>query len=93
MKFKSNARYGKPIESGSIYRGKIGDLNISVHHIYNGEEWYLSCQNLNISQMELKNKTLIGAINESKEILRNIVDELQRDINAFCTEEIEISRY
>lgn len=93
MKFKSNAKYGQPVESGSIYEGRIGNLIISVHHIYNGETWFLSCHKLNISQRELKSETLMGAINEAKEVLKREVEDLKKDINAFCKESIEISRY
>ena len=93
MKFKSNAKYGQPVESGSVYEGRIGNIIISVHHIYGGKEWYLSCHSLNISQRELKSEGLISAINEAKEILKKKVEDLQKDINAFCEENIEISRY
>lgn len=93
MKFKSNAKYGKPVESGSIYEGRIGNLIISVHHIYNGETWFLSCHKLNISQRELKSETLMSAIKEAKEVLKREVEELQKNVNTFCEENIEISRY
>lgn len=93
MKFKSNAKYGKPVESGSIYEGRIGNLTISVHHIYNGKEWYLSCNDLNIIQRPLKSEGLISAINEAKKVMKKTVEYLQKDVNAFCEESIEISRY
>lgn len=93
MKFKSNAKYSQPVESGSVYEGRIGNLIISVHHIYGGKEWYLSCHSLNINQRELKSEDLMSAINEAKEILRKKVEDLQKDVNAFCEESVEISRY
>lgn len=93
MKFKSNAKYGQPVESGSIYEGRIGNLIISVHHIYRGTDWYLSCHSLNISQRHLCSDTLMGAIKESKEILKETAERIQKDVNAFCEENIEISRY
>lgn len=94
MKFKSNAKYGQPVESGSIYEGRIGNLTISVHHhIYYGEAWLLSCRELNISQKELKSEGLMSAINEAKEVLKKTVEDLQKDVNTFCEESIEISRY
>lgn len=93
MKFKSNAKYGKPVESGSIYEGRIGKLIISVHHLYGGEDWFLSCHSLNMSQRPLKSETLMGAINETKEVLKDAVGSLQKDVSAFCKEDIEISRY
>ena len=93
MKFKSNAKHGQPVESGSIYEGRIGNLIISVHHIYNGEAWFLSCHSLNISQRLLKSEDLMSAINEAKEVLKKTVEDLHKDVNAFCEESIEISRY
>lgn len=92
MKFKSNARYGDPVESGTIFEGKIGNIRISVHRIIHCNDWYLSCPDLIISQMRLKSDTLMGAIGESKEILKKTIDDLKKDIDAFCEDEIEISR-
>lgn len=93
MKFKSNAKYDQPVECGSIYQGEIGNLCISVHHIYGGKEWYLSCHKLNIGQKELKSEKLLDAIEEAKEVLKRAVDSLQQDVNVFLQESIEISRY
>lgn len=93
MKFVSNARYSEPVESGTIYRGKIGKLNISVHRIVHCEGWYLSCTELGISRMHLKNDIFMDAVEEAKEILRKKVEGFCNDINTFCKENIEISRY
>lgn len=93
MKFKSNAKYGEPVESGSIYEGKIGSMRITVHRIIHCEGWYLSCPNLQISQMKLKSDTLMKAIEESKTVLKQIVESLMKDVKAFCEENIEISRH
>lgn len=93
MKFKSNARYGEPVESGTIYEGRIGNMRISVHKIYQLEGWYLSCPEVQISKMKLKSDTLMGAIKESKEVLKKTVEGLMNDVNAFCEENIEISRH
>ena len=93
MKFKSNARYNEPVESGTVYEGKIGNMRISVHKFLHCEGWYLSCPNVQISQMKLKSNTLIGAIDESKTVLKNIVEDLMNDVNVFCEENIEVTRY
>ena len=92
MKFKSNARYNKPIESGTIFCGKIGNTRISVHRIIHCDGWFLSCPDLRISQRQLKSDTLMSAIEESKEVLKNVVEDLRKDIDSFCEAEIEISR-
>lgn len=92
MKFVSNAKYGEPVESGTIYEGKIGKLRVSVHRIIHCEGWYLSCADVRISQMRLKSDTLMGAIKESKEVLKSVVDKLSEDVKAFCDAKIEVSR-
>ena len=92
MKFKSNARYSEPVESGTIYEGRIGNMIISVHRIIHCDGWYLSCPDVCINQRKLKSDTIMGAIKESKEILKNVIEGLMNDVNAFCEENIEISR-
>lgn len=92
MKFISNAKYGEPVESGTIYEGKIGKLRVSVHRVIHCEGWYLSCADVQISQMRLKSDTLMGAIKESKEVLKSVVDELNEDVKAFYDAKIEVSR-
>lgn len=93
MKFKSNAKYNKPVESGTIFEGKVGRLSISVHRIIHCEGWYLSCPDIGISQMKLKSDTLTVAIEESKMVLKKMVEGMMNDVNAFCEEDIEISRH
>lgn len=93
MKFKSNARYNEPVEGGTIFEGKIGNTRISVHKIIHCDGWFLSCPDLRISQMQLKSDTLMSAIEESKEVLKKVVEDLRKDIDCFCKSEIEISRY
>lgn len=92
MIFRSNAKYGEPVESGTIYEGKIGKLRVSVHRIIHCEGWYLSCADVRISQMRLKSDTLIGAIEESKEVLKSVVNKLSEDVKAFYDAKIEVSR-
>lgn len=93
MKFRSNAKYNEPVESGTIFEGKVGKMSISVHRIIYCEGWYLSCPDMRISQMKLKSDTLIGAIEEAKTVLKKTVEKMVNDVNSFCEEEIEVSRY
>lgn len=93
MKFKSNARYSETVESGTIFRGEVGNVRISVHRIIHCEGWFLSCPDLRISQMQLNSNTLTSAIEESKEVLKKAVEDLRKDVDSFCESEIEISRY
>lgn len=91
MKFRSNAKYGQPVESGTIYEGRIGKLRVSVHRIIHCEGWYLSCHDFDIYQMKLKSEGLMEAIEESKEVLKTTVDKLSEDVKAFCEADIEVS--
>lgn len=93
MKFKSNAKYNEPVESGTIYEGKIGHIHISVHRVIHCDGWYLSCPDVWMSQNKLKSETLMEAINESKDVLKKVVEELMDDVNSFCEQEVEVSRY
>lgn len=93
MKFKSNAKYNEPVESGTIFEGEIGRMRISVHRIVHCEGWYLSCPSLGISRRELKSDTLVGAIKESKEVLKNVIEDLKKDVDSFCESDIEMSKY
>ncbi len=93
MKFRSNAKYNTPVESGTIFDGKVGKLSISVHRIIHCDGWFLSCPDLGISRMKLKSDTLIGAIEESKMVLKKTVERMMNDVNSFCAEDIEVSKY
>ena len=93
MKFKSNARYNEPVESGTIFDGKVGKLSISVHRLIHCDGWFLSCPDMRISRMKLKSDTLIGAIKESKMVLKKTVEGMMNDVNTFCEEDIEVTRY
>lgn len=92
MIFRSNAKYSEPVESGTIYKGEIGKLRVSVHRIIHCEGWYLSCADVQIRQIRLKSDTLMGAIEESKEVLKSVVDKLSEDVKAFRDAKIEVSR-
>ena len=50
MKFRSNAKWNEPVESGTIFDCKVGNTCISVHRIIHCEGWFLSCADLRISQ-------------------------------------------
>lgn len=93
MKFKSNAGFGEPVERGTIFKCKAGNVNVSIHRIVQCEGWFLSCPDLKISQWRLKSGSLIGAINESKEILKSTAETLMKNINIYCEEPAEFSRY
>jgi len=44
MKYISNAKYGEPVETGTIYRGDNKRLDICVHTLFGcGETLYMNC--------------------------------------------------
>lgn len=92
MRFVSNAKYSEPVENGTIFRGKVGNMRIIVHRMYHYEGWYLSVPDLMMDGKKLKSDSLIGAINESKSVLKQISEKINKDVSSFCEAEIEISR-
>lgn len=92
MKFRSNAKYGEPAETGTIYKAEIGNLRVSIHRIIHCDGWYLSCADICIIQMKLNSNTLMGAIDESKEILKEVTNKICEDVKAFCEADIEVSK-
>ena len=54
MKYISNAKYGEPVETGTIYRGENKRLNICVHTLFGcGETLYMNCKTLGIKDKRL----------------------------------------
>lgn len=54
MKYISNAKYGEPVETGTIYRGDSKRLGICVHTLCGcGETLYMNCKALNIYDRKL----------------------------------------
>lgn len=54
MKYISNAKYGEPVETGTIYRGDNKILGICVHELRGcGETLYMNCEALNIYDIKL----------------------------------------
>lgn len=94
MKYISNAKYGEPLETGSIYRGDNKRLGICVHRIHGcGETLYMSCQALGIMDRELNSTSVISAINEAQSLVKQELDLLSKELNSILNSEIEISRY
>lgn len=92
MKLISNAKYGQPVESGSIFRAKAGTMEITIHKYMGCEGWFLTCHDLGIEAMELKSESLIQATKESGEILKKTIAKIQKNIEKFCDSKVEIAR-
>lgn len=93
MKFISNSSYGKPVETGTIFYTALNGINVTIHKIIHLDGWFLSCAQLQIDAQKLKAESLPGAIEESKEILKEYVKNINDFINRYTSERWEISRY
>ena len=71
MKYISNANYGEPVETGTIYRGDNKRLSICVHRIHDcGETLYMNCRELCIMDRKLNSTSVISAINEAQSLVK-----------------------
>lgn len=94
MKYISNAKYGEPVETGTIYRGDNKRLGICVHRLHGcGETLYMDCPALGIMDMKLNTTSVISAINEAQSLVKQELDLLSKELNSILNSEIEISRY
>ena len=58
MKYISNAKYGEPVETGTIYRSDNKRLDICVHTLCGcGETLYMNCRALGIVDRKLNNSS------------------------------------
>ena len=94
MKYISNAKYGEPVETGTIYRGNNKRLDICVHTLCGcGETLYMNCRALDIVDKRLDSTSVIAAINEAQLLVKRELDLLSKELNSILNSEIEISRY
>ena len=94
MKYISNAKYGEPVETGTIYRSDNKRLDICVHTLCGcGETLYMNCHTLNIRDRKLNSTSVITAINEAQSLVKQELDLLSNELNTILNSEIEISRY
>ena len=94
MKYISNAKYGDPVETGTIYRGDNKRLGICVHRLHGcGETLYMDCMALGIMNRKLNTTSVISAINEAQSLVKQELDLLSNELNTILNSEIEISRY
>lgn len=93
MKYISNAKYGEPVETGTIYRSNSERLVICVHTLCGcGETLYMNCQALDIMDRRLNSTSVIAAINEAQSLVKHELDLLSKELNSILNSEIEISR-
>lgn len=94
MKYISNAKYGEPVETGTIYRIDNKRLDICVHTLCGCEETlYMNCRALGIVNRKLNSTSVIAAINEAQSLAKQELDLLRKELNSILNSGIEISRY
>ena len=65
MKLISNAKFGEPVESGTIFRTQDHGINICIHKICGcGNVLYLNCNELGIDNLRLKSENLFRCVDE-----------------------------
>lgn len=90
----SNAKYGEPVETGTIYRGDNKRLGICVHTLCGcGETLYMNCRKLCIVDRKLNSTSIMSAISEAQLLVKRELDLLSKELNSILNSEIEISRY
>ena len=93
MILKSNAKFGTPVESGTIFTAYINNMTVSIHKIIGLEGWFLNCNQLNIMDRELKSKDLFACVRESRKIMNEKLKEIAYNVEIFCIDEpIKIKR-
>lgn len=95
MEFKSNAKYGKKPEEGSIFDLKNNNLKMSIHHYTGcGDSWFLTCKSLGISCKDLYTNNFDEAVKKAKEAIWEDISELIEEFNKIKSDNVvEISRY
>lgn len=94
MKYISNAKYGEPVETGTIYRSDSERLDICVHKLCGcGETLYMNSQALHIRDKRLNSTSVISAIIEAQLLVKQELDSLSKELNTILNSDIEISRY
>lgn len=95
MKLISNAKFGEPVESGTIFRTQGHGIDICIHKICGcGDTWYLNCNELGIEKLRLKSENLFRCVDEAKEILKKQLELLNERFNNFYEDnDVKILRY
>ena len=98
MKYVSNAKMNTSVESGTIFEGKCGLVDITIH-LYrknkftgHGDTFYLSSNCVGISNMKLESTSIITAIQEAEIIVNKEIITMKNDADKMLNSNIEISR-
>lgn len=94
MEWRSNAKYGQPVESGSIFTLKSAPVQIHRIHGVDGT-WYLSCTAIGISQKNLNTDSFDEAVEKAKVLIKSSLENLRDTFLPVAedTSKTEITRY
>lgn len=90
MKYKSNANYREPVESGTIFKMKHGKVDICVHYLCGIDGLYMNSCFLNIQDRRLKSNSVMSAIKEAQSIVKDCLDIICKDFDEVLNSDIEI---
>ncbi len=77
MEWISNAKFGVPVENGTVFKNKKNH-DLSIHKIHGcGDAWYLSCVMLGLDRRNLNAKDFDEAVDKAKLIVFERIIELQ----------------
>ena len=96
MEWKSNAWTGQEPETGTIFKLKNNPLGVCIHKYAGcGDNWYLSCNKLNIERQFLGTEDFNEAVEKAKQIIEVYSRRIFLDAQAFfeSTEENIMARY
>lgn len=96
MIWKSNVRFGQEPETGTIFNLKGCGVRITIHKFAGcGENLYLSCPELSISEEDLKTEDFNEATKAARKIVKKRIDFLIEATKDFITQDSkeEFTRY
>lgn len=92
MEWISNAKFGTPVECGSIYdlKENRNDVKLSIHQIHGlGDQWYLSCYTLNYDKEPLGTTSFNEAVGRARELIVERLEYLQALYRPFLNDRTE----
>lgn len=92
MKYKSNAKYNIPVESGTVFKLEYNNIDISVHKIIGLDGLYMTSNFVCINKRQLKSISIISAIHEAQSIVKQKLDLINKNFDEVVNSAIEISR-
>lgn len=89
MEWVSNAKFGQPAESGTVF--SVKHLHSIKIHKYKGcgDKWFLSCPILNMDTWELDTEDFDEAVKTAKKIIKERIEKINEAYIPFTNDESE----